>query len=290
MSSVQIMSTVQDRAIYNVKLSFCSAIFSISSVPWIYQDYCYSLSCIILRSFIIMCTILGLAKMMFQPRNFEVIWRATVIGTSFSVGLSLFFRFDHLWLFSTYLCFLSFFHFSEYIATGLTNPANLQNESFLLNHSLQYWLAAIFSWMEHFLELYFFPSIKISSVLFIIGIVLCVTGEAIRKTAMFHAGKSFSHIVQNTKKSDHELVTTGIFSMMRHPSYVGWFIWSIATQILLANPLCFLAYGYVSWTFFNERIYVEEFSLLQFFGEAYAQYQRRVPVGIPFIKGYVPDQ
>jgi protein-S-isoprenylcysteine O-methyltransferase len=37
-------------------------------------------------------------------------------------------------------------------------------------------------------------------VITVIGIVICISGDVLRKLAMFHAGRSFSHIVQSTKK------------------------------------------------------------------------------------------
>jgi len=82
------------------------------------------------------------------------------------------------------------------------------------------------------------------------------------------------------------LVTHGIYGIMRHPSYVGWFWWSIGTQIILSNPFCVIFYAIISWKFFNDRIYVEEITLINFFGKQYFDYQKRVPTGIPFIKGY----
>ena len=55
---------------------------------------------------------------------------------------------------------------------------------------------------------------------------------------------------------------------------------------MLCNPLCTIAYAYVSWRFFNERIEDEEVTLLNFFGEHYLDYQKRVGTGLPFINGY----
>ena len=59
----------------------------------------------------------------------------------------------------------------------------------------------------------------------------------------------------------------------RHPSYAGWFMWSLGSQLILVNPICLLAYAYVSFSFFSERIYCEEFMLLKFFGNEYREYQ-----------------
>jgi len=50
------------------------------------------------------------------------------------------------------------------------------------------------------------------------------------------------------------LVDSGFYSFSRHPSYFGWFWWSIGTELLLCNPICFIFYTYASWNFFNDRI------------------------------------
>ena len=46
--------------------------------------------------------------------------------------------------------------------------------------------------------------------------------------------------------------------------------------MLLINPVCMVLYALASYFFFRERIYVEEFTLLSFFGDQYRQYQQRV--------------
>ena len=57
--------------------------------------------------------------------------------------------------------------------------------------------------------------------------------------------------------------------------------------MLLCNPLCTLAYAGASFLFFRGRIRYEEHRMLAFFGDAYVQYQKRVPTGVPFVKGFV---
>ena len=115
---------------------------------------------------------------------------------------------------------------------------------------------------------------------------MCVGGEAIRKIAMLTAGSNFDHLIRTHREDEHQLVTSGIYSLCRHPSYVGWFYWSIGTQIILCNPLCTIAYALASWKFFNERVYQEEITLIHFFNEQYVTYQQKVPTGLPFIGGY----
>ena len=44
-------------------------------------------------------------------------------------------------------------------------------------------------------------------------------------------GKNFNHIIQNQKQDGHVLVTEGVYALVRHPAYTGWFCWSISTQV-----------------------------------------------------------
>ena len=284
---MQVKDPMAAEAILNVKFSFVGFVAGLTPVPCsIINNFVH------VESYVICCAILFVifGKLLF-PKHFDIYWRALVIGIGVSVGtlLVLVPGLEHFRPFGAYFVILSLFHYFEYAVTGLTNPSNLSTDSFLLNHSLQYWIAAIASWIEHFVELYFLPDYKHVSFLIGSGILICVICDILRKTAMFHAGASFSHIVQSTKKDDHKLVTKGVFAYFRHPSYVAWFYWSLGTQVILSNPICFILYAYVSWLFFNERVYVEEYSLLRFFGNDYVDYQKQVPVGIPFVKGFIMD-
>jgi protein-S-isoprenylcysteine O-methyltransferase Ste14 len=71
--------------------------------------------------------------------------------------------------------------------------------------------------------------------------------------------------------------------VLRHPAYFGWFYWSIGTQLLLCNPLCFLAYIAASWSFFSKRIPYEESLLAEFYPLTYSDYCKKTIIGIPFI-------
>lgn len=64
---------------------------------------------------------------------------------------------DGLRILGLYSMSLSMFHFSEFISVAMTNPKTLTVDSFILNHSVQYSVAAVASWMEFAVEYYFFP-------------------------------------------------------------------------------------------------------------------------------------
>lgn len=212
------------------------------------------------------------------------------MGYFFGIALFIIFTMNEKYKsFGIYLAFLTMFHFSEYLAISISHPQSLTLDSFMLNHSLQYEIAAISSWVEFFVEVYYFPDLKKFKTAWIVGAIICMSGEVLRKTAMLTAKKSFHHLVQFQQTEDHKLVTNGVYKFFRHPSYVGWFYWSIGTQIILANPICFVLYAIASWVFFKERIHMEEITLLNFFGQDYVQYQKTTSTGLPFIKGYSVD-
>lgn len=222
-------------------------------------------------------------------KQFSVYWRSNLIANVMIIGvlISLQDSYFSVKSFGFYLLALSFFHLSEYLITLLSNYKSLNLKSFLINHSLEYNIAALASWIEFFIEVYFFPEMKNFPLMWTIGTFLIIIGEIVRKLAMHTAGTNFNHLVQSKKSTDHVLVKHGIYSIFRHPSYFGWFYWSIGTQILLANPVCIIAYTYTSWMFFKSRILSEEFYLIRFFGSEYIEYCKRVPIRIPFIHGYI---
>lgn len=221
-----------------------------------------------------------------HPRRtiFPYVWRAGLLITVFVSAIAWVCWSSPTWRpFGVYAAVLSFFHLSEFAAIALIKPRSLRTDSFLLNHSREYHIAAVASWVEFMVGALFFPGLKSCSFITTFGLLVCVMGELIRKSAMFTAGSNFSHSVEYRKERGHQLVTNGIYSVWRHPSYTGWFYWSIGTQIILLNPVCLIGYTVAAYDFFKHRIRDEEHILIEFFGDDYVEYKGRVPSGIPFL-------
>lgn len=211
-----------------------------------------------------------------------IIARSVLLGIIFSLGLRFAFRSsESLAPIGTYLSLLALFHFSEFFVTSLTNPATLNPGSFLLYHSPAYIFAILASFVEYTVECYCIPSFKKFNTIALIGLSLCVIGEFIRKLAMFTAGENFSHLIQSTKSPYHHLVTHGIYSHFRHPSYAGWFYWAVGSQILMLNPICTILFAITSYRFFKYRIAYEEQTLIEFFGTQYLSYKEKVGLWMP---------
>ncbi|KAJ4710495.1 Protein-S-isoprenylcysteine O-methyltransferase [Melia azedarach] len=176
-----------------------------------------------------------------------------------------------------------FFHVSEYVlAVTFHGRRNVSLRSLLI--SQKYLFAMLFSLMEYVTEIFFFPKLKEYWWISNLGLLMVLVGEIVRKMAIITAGRAFTHLIKIRHEESHELVTHGVFGFVRHPSYCGFLIWSVGTQIMLCNPISTIGFTIVVWHFFAERIVYEEYFLRQFFGSRYEEYARRVPSGVPFVK------
>ncbi|XMA20114.1 hypothetical protein WAI453_012905 [Rhynchosporium graminicola] len=194
-----------------------------------------------------------------------------------------------IWRAPFFITTLSLFHFLEFYTTARVNTSSARISSFLFSsNGSAYTIAHTTALLETILLHTFFPSALLPSwihyPILLIGLFFIILGQLIRATAMLTAGTNFSHVVKHTKAQSHELVTTGIYSVFRHPSYFGFFWWGIGTQLVCGNIVSLAGYAWVLWKFFASRIEGEEELLVGFFGEEYKEYRSRTRVGIPFIK------
>ncbi|KAF1316287.1 Isoprenylcysteine carboxyl methyltransferase, partial [Globisporangium splendens] len=192
-------------------------------------------------------------------------------------------RWECLALWCLYVIALCFFHLSEFMVTASFRPSIVSYESFLLNHSREYHIALAGSCVEFWLEFYLTPAWKVHTSVLVTGLVIVCFGQSFRIAAMATAASNFSHRIEYQKRQEHVLVTHGVYKYVRHPSYLGWFAWTIGSQVLLGNPVCGIGYTIVSWGFFRDRIPYEEHLLLNFFPEEYPKYKARTISGIPFV-------
>ena len=116
------------------------------------------------------------------------------------------------------------------------------------------------------------------------GVLVCVTGEIVRKSAMFTLRSAFTHRITRRRLKAHRLCTRGIYARCRHPAYLGWWLWAIGMQLLLGNRISTVVLLLIAWRFFQQRIAYEDALLQQMFGRAYARYWRRTPSGLPGIR------
>ncbi|OQO11055.1 hypothetical protein B0A48_05310 [Cryoendolithus antarcticus] len=214
-------------------------------------------------------------------------WTGFALAASLIIAPQLAYSSNGLWRFFAFLGSLSLFHFLEFWTTARFNTPAAQASSYLIySNGTAYNVAHTCAALEILLSNWFFPGWQAwlsGPIMATIGLLVVITGQAVRSTAMATAGTNFNHIPQQARKEGHQLVTEGIYGVSRHPSYFGFFWWALGTQLLVGNELCLVAYALVLWKFFSDRIRGEEKKLVEFYGQEYESYRARVPTGIPFI-------
>jgi protein-S-isoprenylcysteine O-methyltransferase Ste14 len=85
------------------------------------------------------------------------------------------------------------------------------------------------------------------------------------------------------------LNTTGIYSVVRHPLYVGNFV-TVFGIVLWTGIWWFVLFASVLYWFYYERImYVEEEYLISRYGQAFRDWAARTPAVIPSFEHYEPS-
>lgn len=229
-----------------------------------------------------------------QPKSLSgIALRSFLLGIVLctSTGLTFYLAYHEyaLWRASFFVASLCVFHFLEFYTTALTNTNSAKVSSFLLSsNGSAYTIAHTAAFVECTLSSLFWPYLLLPQsfyrALVCSGLVLIIVGQIIRAIAMIQAGRNFSHLVAHTKRSEHQLVTGGLYSVLRHPSYFGYFWWAIGTQLACGNVVCLVGYAAVLWIFFSRRITGEEELLIKFFGNEYVTFRERTWVGIPGIR------
>lgn len=83
-----------------------------------------------------------------------------------------------------------------------------------------------------------------------------------------------------THRLPKKIITTGVYSIVRHPQYFGWILVQIGVSVLLSA-----SYSMLFTPLLALLIYLisrkEEAELVKDFGEEYSDYQKQVPMLIP---------
>jgi len=81
----------------------------------------------------------------------------------------------------------------------------------------------------------------------------------------------------------HTLVTTGVYSLVRHPMYAGFWLMALGQALLLPNwiagPAGLLGFGVL----FFGRVKREEEMMISAFGDDYRDYMRRTARVVPWV-------
>jgi protein-S-isoprenylcysteine O-methyltransferase Ste14 len=101
-------------------------------------------------------------------------------------------------------------------------------------------------------------------------------------------GKNWAPSVSGVRK-DTVLVTSGLYGIIRHPIYLGAFVFLAALALVAAN-LFILLPTLAMLTLLYTSITQEEAILIDRFGEEYREYMKRIPRFVPKVKHQHPSQ
>jgi protein-S-isoprenylcysteine O-methyltransferase Ste14 len=116
-------------------------------------------------------------------------------------------------------------------------------------------------------------------------IVVSLFGLYIRIFTVGHtpvntSGRNASRQIADT------LNTTGIYSAVRHPLYLGNFFMWLGPALLAGNFWFIVAFCLFYWVYYERIMYAEEQFLKKSFGKVYTDWAKNVPAFIPSFKNY----
>jgi protein-S-isoprenylcysteine O-methyltransferase Ste14 len=119
--------------------------------------------------------------------------------------------------------------------------------------------------------------------------LIAMGGEAIRVTAVGFAGDGTSG--RNTHRQvAEEINRTGIYSLFRHPLYIGNFLIWLSIALLTRIWWLTLLFTAIYWLYYERIILAEENFLEEKFGDAFREYANHVNVFVPKIGNYLPNK
>lgn len=84
-----------------------------------------------------------------------------------------------------------------------------------------------------------------------------------------------------------QLNTTGLYSVVRNPLYVGNFLMWLGIAMLTMNLWFIVSFVLLFWVYYERIIYAEEQFLTNKFGDVYTDWAAKTPCFIPRMSGYV---
>ena len=120
----------------------------------------------------------------------------------------------------------------------------------------------------------------VEPVLATVGVCVSLTGIVLRSYTIGTTPKGTSG--RNTQKQIAEsLNTKGIYSIVRHPLYVGNYLMWAGLLLFAGNVAYFLVASLMYWLYYERIMYAEERFLEKKFGQIFVDWSMKVPAFIP---------
>jgi len=111
-----------------------------------------------------------------------------------------------------------------------------------------------------------------------LGLLMVFAGLLFACWARAILGRNWSGVVQ--LKQDHELIEAGPYRHVRHPIYSGLLLAFLGSALMIGEWRALLAVAIIGVSFWR-KLRLEERWLGEYFGDAYADYMRRVKALVP---------
>ncbi|WP_375581094.1 isoprenylcysteine carboxylmethyltransferase family protein [Marivirga tractuosa] len=135
-------------------------------------------------------------------------------------------------------------------------------------------------------ELFIIQDPQIKNYFLIFCIAVSLFGQYIRAYTVGHTPKNTSGRNTGEQVAD-SLNTTGIYSTVRHPLYVGNFFMWLGPALVTENIWFIVAFILFYWVYYERIMFAEEQFLRRKFKEVYTSWAEKTPAFIPSFKNFV---
>jgi len=130
------------------------------------------------------------------------------------------------------------------------------------------------------------PEWAIEEVYPFLCLVVALTGLAVRVYTVGHTPKNTSGRNTSAGQIADQLNTTGIYSMVRHPLYLGNALMWLGIAMLSENPWFITVFTLAYWIYYERIMFAEEQFLRRKFGKTYLDWASVTPAFIPSFRNY----
>lgn len=124
------------------------------------------------------------------------------------------------------------------------------------------------------------PPFTLTGLVDILATLLITAGLVFMVYGLLSLGRYVSPLP--VPRKNHQLVTTGMYSYLRHPQYGGLLMAAFGIAIITRSETR-LALAAVLWFVLHQKVKIEEKSLMDRYGQVYADYKARVKRFFPYV-------
>ncbi len=124
----------------------------------------------------------------------------------------------------------------------------------------------------------------------LIFLLVAFIGQFIRAYSVGFAAKNTSGRNTSVGQVADSLNSTGVYSIIRHPLYLGNFFMWLGIALFTANFWFIIAFLFMYWLYYERIMYAEEEFLREKYGNTYVVWAEKTPAIIPSLKKWIkPD-